>query len=184
MFGFGKRKPNPTALYLRGEWLSIALLKASGGDLQLLMKTIGLREIPKNIQNKIRLEMAIFLLSKSEEIIKPLIQEKLLKSEATSVQLATKDFLRGAWQIFKDIFPQEKSNIQNAQASYQCDDDKIFILWKRLREIGIDVDENKNKYHLSVFERTVLQGTFTTLTLDAITTPQTQIRHDHESFSK
>ncbi len=59
MFGFGKRKPSPTALYLRGEWLSIALLKASGGDLQLLMKTIGLREVPKNIHNKIRLEMAI-----------------------------------------------------------------------------------------------------------------------------
>ena len=125
-------------LAYRGQWLGIAYLKASGGDLQLLMKLCGNPTSSKLAQNMGRLELAMFYLSKCAEIVGPQVRERyaeLTEAEASQIE---KIFLDAARKILGDLFPKQSKNISNSYACYNDATDKSAVLLKRLNEHGLN----------------------------------------------
>lgn len=164
----------------RGVWLAIAFVRASGGDLKLLLQSLDRVDLTKETRSKARLEMTIFSLSQSEGILKSCILEKLLGSTSIDPDRASEVIIEGAWEILGTLFPKEKSIINGARKLYSEATDRAAILWGRLKDQNLPIADSNP--HLAVFQKTVLQGTVTALTLDAVTIAQVQINDAHDSF--
>ena len=170
----------------RGAWLAIAYLKASGGDLKLLMKLCKHPVLPKEIQNRVRLEMAVFSLAKATGIIEQLLTEHFARLPIEAVFKIKKVFMEGAWQFMgvRSLIPKDSDDIARVYADYINEDDKSGLLWSRLLKHGMSIAVQDMRRDLGVFEQTVLSGTTLTLALDSLQVSQDQIEQDHDSFLK
>ena len=166
----------------RGEWLGIAYLQASRRDLELLTKQFGLT-LPKTAQNRIRLEMTVFSLSKSAEILDGVLRDKFADFPTDTISTLKNGLLvKGALAMLTTMFPDNMNRIVESYTEYEKREEGSQLFWKRMAELGLHIEMGERMSDLLAFEQTVLHGTTLLLALDALTVPQDKIERAHEGF--
>jgi hypothetical protein len=181
----GPRVPGGAdSLAKRGAWLGIGHVKAARDALQSLTILCKTPLLTKRTQNSVRLELAIFCLSRSVALLGPLLAERFPELTKGALFHIQKTFSDSAWRSI-GLFAEEC--LGSVDDPYvHCDDaeERSVLLWKRLVRYEMKVDLNAMGQDLARFEHRVLQATALFLLLDSLTVSEAQVAADHESFQK
>ena len=168
----------------RGAWLGIGHVKASRDALQSLTVLCKTPLPAKRTQNCIRLELAMFTLSKSVELVGPLLAEGFPELAKRALVHSEKAFSDSAWRSIGFFVEEGPGNVDDPYIHCNDAEEKSALLWKRLSKCGINIDPDAMGRELAQFEHRVLQGTALLLLGDSLTVSEAQITADLESFER
>src|SRR5262249_38367766 len=143
---------------------------------------------PAREQNCIRLELAMFCLSRSAQLLRPLLAERFPELTNGDLSDTQKTFLDAAWHSIGFFVEEGTGTIANPYD--QCTDAERMsvLLWERLIRHGLQIDvdawldPDTVRQDLVQFEQRVLYGAALALLLDSLTVSEEQIAADHTWF--